>query len=136
MKKIFSLILAICMCLSICACGEKTTHEVAKKLNGSQGVTQQSTLWESTFIYEFEYSGDNCGTCEFYNLADGEVLVHYTSGVYSVEDDEIIMEFYGSVDQNGNISRLESKRTLTLTYTYEDDELIIKDENQKLIKVK
>ena len=133
MKKTLLLILIFVIAISFTACGKETKYEVAEKLDGSWSASWQSTLWESTFIYEFEYSGQDSGSCEFYNLADGEVLVHYTSGVYCVEDDKIVIDFYGSVDKYGNVSKLESKRTLTLSYTY-DDKLVVMDGSHELFK--
>jgi hypothetical protein len=115
---------------------KNTTYEVADKLDGSWKATRKTALFESTFIYEFEYSGQDAGSCEFYNLLDGEIIVHYTSGVYCVEDDKITIDFYASVDKYGSVSKLTSKRTLTLSYTYDNDNLTLKDETCEYFKTK
>ena len=76
------------------------------------------------------------GKCEFYNLAGDDILVHYISGVYMVTDEEIVMDFHGSVDGKGNIERFKSPRTLTLTYTYENGKLVVKGEEGEILKIK
>ena len=133
MKKICLLLVAI-MCLSLCACSKNTSYEAAEKLDGVWVATWDSYLGEMEHIYEFEYSGQDTGDCEFYNVMDGDVIVHYSSGVYEVRDGEITMDFRAQIDDDGTIIRLDSPRQLTLSYTFEDGELIVMDGDRQFLQ--
>ena len=127
MKKFISLLLVFLLCFSFCGCQKNTTYEIAEKLDGIWAAAWDSALGEMGNIYEFKYSAKDTGSCEFQNIWDGDIIVHYISGVYCVTDDEIIIDFYGEIDDNGNTVTLESKRQLTLNYTYENGNLVVTD---------
>jgi hypothetical protein len=133
MKKI-CLLLAAIMCLSLCACSKNTSYEAAEKLDGVWTATWDSFLGEMAHIYEFEYSGQDSGTCEFYNVMDGEVIVHYSSGVYEVKDGQITMDFHAQIENDGTIIRLDSSRQLTLSYTFEDGKLTVMDGDRQFLQ--
>jgi hypothetical protein len=134
MKKIVLLLLVLFLCFSFSACGENESYEVAEKIDGTWTAVWESGLGQMANIYTFDYSGQDAGKCEFYNVMDGEVFVHYVSGVFEVRDGKISMNFRATEDDYGNIEALESMRTLTLSYTYEDGEVIIMDGDRQFYK--
>lgn len=130
MKRFLCVLLASILCIVICSCNSKEAinYEVAEKLDGTWTTTWNSDLGEMEHIYTFEHNGKDTGTCEFLNVWDGDVIVHYSSGVYVVKDGTITMDFLSSVDEYGNIEPLDSRISFTLSYTYEDGKLTVSDE--------
>jgi len=133
MKRI-ALLLVLILCLSLCACGTNASYEAAEKLDGVWTATWNSALGEMANIYEFEYSGQDAGSCDFYNIMDGDVFVHYSHGVFEVRDGKITMDFHAKVDEDGNISQLSPAVQLTLTYTYEDGQLTVMDGDRQFFQ--
>ena len=131
MKRIFTLLLISVLCVTFVACKKDESYEIAEKIDGVWTAVWDSELGEMANIYEFEYSGQDAGNCEFYNVMDGEIFVHYMSGVFEVRDGKITMDFHASVDDDGNIEPFDSVRTLTLSYTYEDGEVIVQDGDRR-----
>lgn len=136
MKKFISLTLALLICFSFCACGKNKNYEVAEKLDGTWTATWDSALGNMANIYEFEYSGQDAGSCEFYNVMNGDPFVHYAYGVFMVSDGKITMDFMAEIDRNGNINRFDKARQLTLEYTYEDGKLTVRDGDNVFYKTK
>lgn len=136
MKRFFYILLVslLCIiCIICCSCDSKEAinYEVAEKLNGTWATTWDSDLGEMANIYTFDYIGQDSGTCEFFNVWDGEVIVHYSSGTFMVKDGTITMDFLSSVDEYGYIEPLDSRITFELYYTYEDGTLTVKDDFRK-----
>lgn len=111
MKKVFSLILALVMCLSLCACGankEKVKEEIQNELKGIWEYSWYASAagFECSVFYQFGDSGSMTET----NVRNGKETVNH--GYYIVTDDVIEIYYAG-----------ESEVKAELTYTYEDGEL-------------
>ena len=140
MKKAISLLMALVMCLSLCACGnklDKQADEVAEKLDGAWAAVWNAPVGEMAYLYEFEHGGGSAGKVECYIVLDGDVLQHYkgTYGVSIQTDGVVDLTYVGKYDSDGNIEKLEKIMENTLNYTYEDGELELIDGERTLVKV-
>ncbi len=133
MKKIISLLLALALCLSLCACGnklQKQAYEVAEKLEGTWGYTVTSYIaGKTTTIMTFEYSGQNAGKVT-YSFLMGDKLLYCYTGTYdvSLENEGIINYQLGyEMDEKGNIQKKDTISEKTLEYTYIDGKLEFTD---------
>ncbi len=97
MKKAISLILALVLCLSLCACGGSVVS------SEKQPITQPKTMeevlterpWRSTFVLDGATCHkiiifNNDGTCDF-TIDFGGSVSDYTTTNYTIEDSYIVM---------------------------------------------
>lgn len=104
MKRIIALLMALVMCLTLCACGVDE-EKVKEELEGVWEYRWYATAvgFECSVVYQF---GDN-GSMIKTNVRNGKETVNY--GYYIVTDDVIEIYFTG-----------ESEIQAELTYTYKD----------------
>lgn len=86
MKKTITLLLALVLCLSLCACGsnyQKQAEEVAPKLDGKWGRSWTAPLGTMYQVYIFEFEDGNSGTAVLYNQVD-DTPISAWNGTFSV----------------------------------------------------
>lgn len=141
MKKALSLVLALVLCLSLCACGNKLhkqADEVAEKLDGVWSTTWTAPLGKMEMVFKFEHNDGNAGTVEYYFMCDGDVLTHQT-GTYGVSiqtDGTVELAYLAEIDKDGNTKKLEKVMENTLNYSYENGEIKLSFSDKTLVKIK
>lgn len=118
MKRLIALLMALVMCLTLCACGVDE-EKVKEELEGVWEYSWYATAvgFECSVVYQF---GDN-GSMIKTNVRNGEETVNY--GYYIVTNDVIEIYYAG-----------ESEIQAELTYKYKDGVLSLNDGEYTKIK--
>ena len=121
MKKTISLLLALVLCLSLCACGsnyQKQAEEVAPKLDGKWGRSWTAPVGTMYQVYIFEFEDGNSGTAVLYNQVD-DTPTSAWNGTFSVstkKDGIIDLSFHTFVDNSGT-DELDEPKEMVVHYT-------------------
>jgi len=130
MKRALSILLALIVTLSLCACGqseEDVKKELIKNVWSNTEVVEETheDYWTTTY-YVTEYNFSNSGTVSYYYSVDlyfnswsyndnENITTEKKTGTYTIEDGEIIISFDDGQD-------------VFLNYTYENEELVLTQE--------
>lgn len=137
MKKAISLLLALVLCLSLCACGsnyQKQAEEVAPKLDGKWGRSWTAPLGTMYQVYIFEFEDGNSGTAVLYNQVDDTPMSAW-NGTFSVstkKDGIIDLSFHTFVDNSG-ADEPDEPMEMVVHYTYKNGNLSLTDDEENTL---
>lgn len=137
MKKTTALLLALVLCLSLCACGnkyQKQAEEVAPKLSGMWGSISHTTIGDIYKLYAFEFEDGTGGNVTRLGLLD-DTPISTTVGTFSVSTKKngIINLSFDTFADNSGKKDLDEPKEEILHYTYEDGSLNLTDDSGNTI---
>ncbi len=118
MKKLLLILLALTMCVSMCACGSKT-DEIKQELESKSWYYNTIIRWHLTFE-------DGFCTIDHYGLNDDFTKYSTTPfasyyGSYEVYEDGRIVVYVGLEKKSGDSDyKVSDKDSYTFYYTYEN----------------